>query len=134
MLKTLIVEDSALFRKTFKEALCKRFPSMDIAEATNGNEAFEKIATFAPDLVFMDVRLPGQSGLELTRSIKTSHPKIVVIILTHYDLPEYREAAHEVGADEFIIKESLNLSEITALVASLDSEMEKGNTAHGTET
>ena len=134
MLKTLIVEDSALFRQTFKEALCTRFPSMVIEAVADGSEVGEKITTFMPDLVFMDVRLSGESGLELTKRIKASHPKIIVIILTHYDVPEYREAAHEVGADGFIIKESLDLSEIAALVGSLVSDGRKGSIVHETKT
>ena len=116
MLKTLIVEDSATFRKTFKDALCERFPFMLIEEAQGATEALQKIKTFLPDLIFMDIRLPGESGLELTRRIKTSHPEIVVIILTAYDLREYREAAYNGGADAFIPKNSLNLADISALI------------------
>ncbi len=116
MLKTLIVEDSATFRKTFKDALCERFPFMLIEEAPGATEALQKIKTFLPDLIFMDIRLPGESGLELTRRIKTSHPEIVVIILTAYDLREYREAAYNGGADAFIPKNSLNLADISALI------------------
>ena len=104
MLKTLIVEDSAVFRKAFKEALCKRFPFMAVEEALDGKAALEKVISFLPHLVFMDIRLPGQNGLELTRKIKTSHPNIAIIILTDYDLPEYREAARSGGADGFIPK------------------------------
>ncbi len=122
MLKTLIVEDSAAFRKTFKDALCKRFPFMVIEEALDGTEAMQKIKTSLPDLVFMDIRLPGESGLELTERIKASHPEIAIIILTAYDLPEYREAAYNGGADAFIPKSSLNLADIAALIESIFSD------------
>ncbi|OEU83604.1 MAG: hypothetical protein BA865_06760 [Desulfobacterales bacterium S5133MH4] len=122
MLKTLIVEDSATFLKTFKDALCKRFPFMVIEEAMNGAEGMQKIKTFLPDLVFMDIRLPGESGLELTKRIKASHPEIAIIILTAYDLPEYREAAYNGGADAFIPKSSLNLADIAALIESIFSD------------
>jgi DNA-binding NarL/FixJ family response regulator len=124
MLKTLLVEDSTLFRRTFKEALNRRFPSLAIGEAIDGKEALEKVETLGPHLVFMDIRLPGESGLELTRKIKASHPEIVVIILTHYDLLEYREAARDVGADGYIAKDSLDLSEIAALIESMISTRE----------
>jgi DNA-binding NarL/FixJ family response regulator len=119
MLKTLIVEDSAVFRKAFKEALCIRFPFMAIEEALDGKEALEKVTTFLPELIFMDIRLPGQNGLELTRRIKTSHPDITIIILTDYDLPEYREAARCGGADGFISKGALNLTDIGALIETI---------------
>lgn len=119
MLKTLIVEDSAVFRKAFKEALCKRFPFMAVEEALDGKAALEKVISFLPHLVFMDIRLPGQNGLELTRKIKTSHPNIAIIILTDYDLPEYREAARSGGADGFIPKGGLNLTDIGALIETI---------------
>jgi DNA-binding NarL/FixJ family response regulator len=116
MQKTLIVEDSTTFRETFKKALCQRFPSMVVEEAADGTEALKKIGTFEPDLIFMDIRLPGKSGLELTETIKASHPDIIIIILTEYDLPEYRAAARQGGADDFVTKGSLNLSEIAEIV------------------
>jgi len=121
MLKTLIVNDSATFRKTFKEALCERFPFMLIEEALDATEALQKIKAFLPDLIFMDIRLPGESGLELTRRIKASYPEIAIIILTAYDLREYREAAYDGGADAFIPKSSLNLADISALIKSVFS-------------
>jgi DNA-binding NarL/FixJ family response regulator len=122
MLKTLIVDDSATFRKTFKEALCERFPFMLIEEALDATEALQKIKAFLPDVIFMDIRLPGESGLELTRRIKASHPEIAIIILTAYDLREYREAAYDGGADAFIPKSSLNLADIAALIKSVFSD------------
>lgn len=112
MCRTLIVENSATFRNTFKEALTKRFPKMVIAEAEDGPQALNKIRSFKPELVFMDIRLPGENGLILTGKIKTCLPNAVIIILTDYDLPEYRAAAFQNGADDFIAKGDLNLREI----------------------
>ena len=126
MLKTLIVEDSITFRKTFKEALYRRFPFMVVEEAPDGAEALKSIKTFLPDLIFMDIRLPGESGLELTPRIKSKHPEIAIIILTAYDLPEYREAAYDGGADGFIPKSSLDLADVAALIESIFSETKNG--------
>ncbi len=67
MKQILIVEDNAAFRRLLKQILSLRFPSMDIEEASNGSEALRKIGTINPDLVFMDIRLPGANGLDLTR-------------------------------------------------------------------
>jgi CheY-like chemotaxis protein len=121
-MRTLIVEDNVTFRNTFKEVLCKRFPSMLVEEAPDGVEALEKVETFLPDLVFMDIRLPGETGLELTKRIKADHPEILIIILTDYNLPEYREAAFASGADDFVVKGSLNPAAIEALVKSISSD------------
>ena len=122
MLKTLIVEDSAFYRQLLKEALHSRFPSMDIFEATDGEEALQKIKTLLPDLVFTDIKLPGESGLELTKKIKTQYPNIFIIILTAYDIPEYREAAYQYNANYFLSKGSTSKEDILTLVDSILSD------------
>jgi len=104
--RILIVEDNPFFLQFLKETLYSRFPSMDILEAANGEEALQKIETFKPDAIFMDLRLPGENGLEVTKKIKAEHPDIVVAIITNYDLPEYREAAYQCKADHFVSKDS----------------------------
>ncbi len=116
--KVLIVEDSPLFRQVFKETLQFQFPLIEIDEAGGGEEALQKIETFSPDLIFMDIRLPGKNGLELTREIKARHPKIIVSILTSYDLPEYKEASDRC-ADYFFLKGSATPESIFALVRSI---------------
>ena len=114
----LIVEDNLTFRHALAEILQSQFPEMVIAQAGSGGEAIEKIPGFNPDLVFMDVRLPGENGLEVTRRIKLQRPEIVVMILTSYDLPEYRDVAMRYGANHFIVKGSSTFEEISTLVKS----------------
>jgi CheY-like chemotaxis protein len=120
-LKILIVEDSTLFRKLFKVALHDRFPSIEIHEARDGEEALLQVETFRPNLIFMDIRLPGENGLELTKKIKTRYLNIIVIILTGYDLPEYREFSSR-HADYFFSKDSSTTENIFGLVESLTSK------------
>jgi DNA-binding NarL/FixJ family response regulator len=129
MLKTLIVEDNATFRQSLKATLETEFPLMVIEEAEDGKEAMEKVTTFRPDLIFMDIKLPGETGLDLTKRIKTNDTSIVVIILTSYDLPEYREAAQQYGADYFVSKGSSTREEILELVRSISSN--RGIDSHG---
>jgi DNA-binding NarL/FixJ family response regulator len=119
VLKTLIVEDSSFFRQLLKETLISQFPWMEISEATNSEEALQKTKTLLPDLVFLDIKLPGESGLEVTKRIKTEFPDIIVIILTSYDLPEYREAAKEYKANYFLSKGSTTKEGILSLVQSI---------------
>jgi DNA-binding NarL/FixJ family response regulator len=116
--KTLIVEDNALFRQTFKEGLQTLFPSMMIQEAAEGVDALEKVDTFHPRLIFMDIHLPGENGLQLTRKIKANYPDVAVVILTSHDIPEYREAALQCGARCFFPKDSFNKVQIETLVNS----------------
>jgi DNA-binding NarL/FixJ family response regulator len=125
MFKTLIVEDSHPFRQLLKENLHDRFRSMALEEASNGIEAMQKMDSFCPDLIFMDIRLPGESGLDLTKKIKKQCPTTKIIILTSYDLPEYRETAQKYGADHFITKGSSTWEEIATLVKSIASDSGK---------
>jgi len=116
--RVLIVEDNTLFRKFFKETLHNRFPSVEIYEAIDGEEALLQVETFRVNLIFMDIRLPGENGLQLTKRIKAQYPKIIVIILTGYDLPEYREASFRY-ADYFFSKDSSTTENIFTLVESI---------------
>jgi YesN/AraC family two-component response regulator len=95
---------------------------MDIAEAENGKEALQKVETLRPDLIFMDIKLPGENGLELTKKIKTRYSGISIIILTSYDLPEYREAARQYQADHFLSKGATTKEDILKLVQSIIAE------------
>jgi DNA-binding NarL/FixJ family response regulator len=119
LFKALIVEDSAIFRKLLKETLHSRFPSMEIFEASEGEEALQIINANPPDLIFMDIRLPGESGLELTLKVKARYPDVVVIIMTSYDTPEYREAAVQARANYFLSKGSSSKEGILKLVESI---------------
>jgi len=112
----MTVEDNLFFRETFKGNLLSEFPSMEIIEAGNGEEAFKRLSSHAVDLMFMDIRLPGESGLELTRKIKAKYKDVTIAILTSYDLAEYREAAARCGADCFISKDSMKWNQISAMV------------------
>jgi len=78
MCKTLIVEDNATFRQMLKETLWSRFPTMEIEEEPDGRDLSNKIDSFHPKIVFMDIRLPGENGLELTKKIKKNYPDIII--------------------------------------------------------
>ena len=127
MVMTLLVEDNVTFRGSLKETLHSRFPTMNITEAGDGEEALQKIKASVPDLIFMDIKLPGENGLSLTRKIKIEYPDVVIVILTSYDLPEYREAAFQYDADYFITKASLS-TEIVEVVESALSNLDKAST------
>jgi DNA-binding NarL/FixJ family response regulator len=127
----MLVEDSPSFRQLVRDNLKDQFPSMDIMEATDGIEAFQKIDGYPPNLIFMDISLPGESGLELTRRIKADYPDVIIIILTSYDSPEYRESAIRCKADYFFSKEALTTDGIFTLVKSI--LLAKGFNADGSD-
>jgi DNA-binding NarL/FixJ family response regulator len=117
--KILIVDDNSILRETTRGILKSKFPALRVFEAADGKEAFAQIHHHLPDLILMDIRLPGENGLELTRRIKDLYPNMIVIIFTSHDLPEYREAALENGAEFFLSKSSRNERGLTAVVESV---------------
>lgn len=119
MFRILIVEDNLHFRGVFRGMLSERFPDVAISEAADGTEALREVEDCPPDLVFMDIELPGENGLIITRKIKTAHPEVMVAVLTQYDLPEYEEAAFSSGASYFLPKESTALEDILTLVENI---------------
>jgi CheY-like chemotaxis protein len=111
----MIVEDSIPFRTLFKGELLSQFPSTQVIEAGRGEEALKRFGSHPVDLVFMDIGLPGQNGLEVTKRIKADHPDTTIAILTGYDLPEYRKLPSDV---EPVVhwKRFLQMGEIFTLV------------------
>ena len=117
--KVMLVEDDEGFRRSLSGLLKSRFPSILLVEASDDAEAMEKVESFLPQLIFMDIKLPGQSGMEVTRRIKALHPDIHVVMLSSYDFPEYREVARACGACGFLSKGSSTAEEIQGLVEEL---------------
>lgn len=134
MCKTLIVEDNLIFRHALRGLLQSRFPAMRFEEARDPEEVLEKIDAFIPDVIFMDIKLSGASGLDLTRQIKDLFSRTVVIVLTSYDLPEYREAAKENGANFFLCKGNTTTAEILELMESIVTDLGSGGPGPGPRT
>ena len=116
--RILLVDDNSPFQQVLKESLQMSFPTLAIDEVADGGEVLRKVDDFLPDLIFIDIKLPGENGLELTKKIKAAHPNISIFILTNYDIPEYREAVFQYGADRFLAKTSLNRMELEEVVKS----------------
>lgn len=120
----LIVDDNSIVRETTRSYLESKFPALEVYEAKDGHDALIQIRDKPPDVILMDIRLPGENGLKLTRKIKNRYPQIAIIIFTGYDLPEYRKAAFENGAAFFISKSSLPKQN---LIAVMDAIMANAN-------
>ena len=124
MFKTLIVDNSATFKQSFRETLYSRFPLMAVEEAGDIKEALQKVEDFQPDLMFMDINLPVKSGLELIKRIKYSYPTVIIIVLSSTDSSEYRKAASQKGANYFVSKTTSTADEVFDLIESILSEPE----------
>lgn len=115
-LRTLIVDDNRGFRRDLRDVLRAQYPAMDVAEAASGEQMWEALAAQVPDLIFVDISMPGESGLQLSRRIKAQHPHVVIVMVTVHDLPEYRTAAREHGADYFFAKGTLSPRNLFELI------------------
>ena len=104
MFNTLLVEDNVCYRQALSDVLLSYFPSINVEEAADGEEALSKVEYRRPQLILMDIQLPGENGLGVTKKIKRVYDDIVIIILTTNDQPEYRQRAFRNGADHFISK------------------------------
>ncbi|HZW39933.1 MAG: response regulator transcription factor [Syntrophothermus sp.] len=100
----LIVDDSPKFIQSAVSFLTTDVNFPVVGWAMDANEGFEKIKTFNPDVVLMDIAMPGTNGLEATRKIKQLNNPPDVIMVSLYDTPEYRIEAELAGADGFISK------------------------------
>ena len=103
-LRILLVDDSPTFLYAITRALTLD-PRIDIVgQATSGHEALGLVSEVQPDLVLMDVAMPGMNGLEATRHIKAQPNPPRVFVLTSHDIAHYRTAAKAAGADSFVSK------------------------------
>lgn len=104
MFNTLLVEDNVTYRQILADVLLLHFPLIGVDEAGDGIEALSMVEYRRPDLIFMDIQLPGENGLEVTKEIKRIYDDIVIVILSTNNLPEYRQQVFRNGADYFISK------------------------------
>jgi two-component system response regulator DevR len=103
--RIIIVDDHEIVRLGLR-TLLERHPDFEVvAEASNGREALEKIPVFNPDVVVLDIRLPGMSGVEVCQTITDNYPDSKVIILTSYAEDEMLFAAIRAGAAGYVLKQ-----------------------------
>jgi CheY-like chemotaxis protein len=123
MFKILIVDPNDPFRQSLKKLLANRFPFVDIREASDGREGLSMVQGFQPNLIFLEIHLPAESGLDLARRLKIDHPEIIIVILTSYDLPEYRAAAKGSGVEHLVPKDDWTGEDMMALVHTILTDL-----------
>ncbi|HEY9288038.1 MAG TPA: response regulator transcription factor [Candidatus Dormibacteraeota bacterium] len=104
MISVLIVDDQMLVRAGFKMILQAQPDIRVVGEAGEGEQALGLVRTLKPDVVLMDIRMPGMDGIEATRRITAEHLASRVVILTTYELDEYVFDALAAGATGFLLK------------------------------
>jgi len=104
-MKLLIVEDNSGVRHLIRNLVGS--VAQEIRECSDGAEALAAYAAGRPDLVLMDIEMKAMDGITATRHIKAADPSARVIIVTDYDQPDLRQAAHEAGACGYVVKDNL---------------------------
>jgi DNA-binding NarL/FixJ family response regulator len=106
MIRVLVVDDQELVRSGFSVILDAADDITVIGEAANGEAAVAAVAADQPDVVLMDIRMPGMDGLEATRQITGRSPAPRIVMLTTFDLDDYVYEALRAGASGFLLKDS----------------------------
>ena len=104
-ISVLLVDDQPLLRRGFRMILEAEGDLTVAAEAGNGAEAINLARRHTPDIVLMDIRMPGTDGIEATRRITADDARVRVLILTTFDLDEYAFGALRAGASGFLLKD-----------------------------
>ncbi|MBJ7456154.1 MAG: response regulator transcription factor [Thermoleophilia bacterium] len=104
-IRVVLADDQALVRGGFRMILDARDDIEVVGEAADGAQAVELVTRLAPDVVLMDVRMPGVGGIEATRRIVASGSATRVVMVTTHDLDEYVFSALDAGASGFMLKD-----------------------------
>ncbi len=107
-LKIVVADDNESFRKGFVELLNKQKKIKVIGEAKNGMEAIKLTSLLKPNLVMIDISMPGMDGISAARIIKKQMPEICVVIITIYESSIYKILSDSISADGFVCKATLS--------------------------
>ena len=114
-IKVLIVDDHALLRAGLRALLNLQADIEVVGEAAAGAEALTIVQRLQPDVVLMDISLPGMDGLEVTEKLKKAHPNISVLILTMHDDRGFLYPALKAGASGYVVKKAADTELINAI-------------------
>jgi DNA-binding NarL/FixJ family response regulator len=112
----LIVDDSERVRNSLHNWLKSVFPSWSIEEAERGEEAVDRVLAHLPDIVLMDVCMPGINGFVATRLIKAIAPETKVVMLSIYEDTQYYTDASMAGASAYVTKRKMHTELIPVLI------------------
>ncbi len=115
MIKILIADDHPIVRKGFKDIIKETSDIVVADEACNGQEVLEKVRKSDFDVVVLDISMPGRSGLEILKEIKSEKPKLSVLILSVHPEDQYAIRVLKAGASGYLTKESAPAELITAI-------------------
>ena len=104
MPRVLIVDDHAFIRRGVQSIL-QSFPEWELCgEAVSGTDAIPLVSSLNPDVVLMDVTMPGMNGIDATRIIRSSHPEVKIVLLTLHESAEILRSGFRAGANGYLLK------------------------------
>lgn len=115
--RVLIIDDHPLFREGLKSLINRSSKYVVVGEAGNGEKAIQLAPELKPDLITMDISLPGKSGIETTCEIRKLLPEVQILIVSMHPKIEFIAAAFKAGAKGYVIKEATS----TKLIAAMDT-------------
>lgn len=116
-IKVMIVDDHNLVREGLKAVFAQRIEIEVIAESGSGEEAVEIAAEIEPDVILMDVRMPGMNGIQATRLIREANPEVKIVILTMLNQVGYVYEAVKAGATGYMLKSTSSDDLVEAIQA-----------------
>ena len=116
-IKVVVADDHTILRQGIKALLDNQEGIEVVGEAKDGREAIKTIEELSPDVILMDIAMPGLNGLEATRRIKKKFPKVKVVVLTMHANEEYIFQILNAGADGYLVKETAFQDLISAINA-----------------
>lgn len=123
MLRVMVVDDENIVIESIKYIIQKNFDDVEVvATARSGREAIEKAQDVKPDLIFMDIRMPGINGIDAIREIKSIYPQVEFVIISAYEQFEYAKEAVNLGVVEYLLK-PLNRNKIVEIIRKADQRL-----------
>ncbi len=105
-IRVLVADDHTIVREGLKQILAETEDMVVVDEASNGQEVLDKSVKADPDVVLLDISMPGRSGLDILKQLKTDRPKVAVLVLSMYSEEQYALRALKAGASGYLTKES----------------------------
>ena len=115
MIRIVLADDHTIVREGLKQLLAAAGDLEVVGEAQNGHEAMERVRTLDFDVLLLDMSMPGKSGIELIKHVKSEKPKLRVLVLSMHEETQYAVRAIKAGASGYVTKDSAGTQLVTAI-------------------
>lgn len=106
LIRVFLVDDQSMLRAAFKSLLAHNPRYLVVGDSGDAREAVQRIGELKPDVVLLDITMPGLSGIDAIAPIRKAHPKVRILMLTHHEGESFVEQALKAGADGYLSKDS----------------------------